>query len=95
MQGITNAEKNKLNSFPAFETSTLTIEGWVNNSQTVNVIGITVNSNLIVSPPSTDKEFIAYCESKIRVTTQGAGIITFVCTTTPTIELIANIIILA
>jgi hypothetical protein len=75
-------------------TTTLTVVGWVDNFQTVAVVGVTADNNIIVSPPIADADFLAYGEAKVRATSQGAGTITFTCTTTPTVELIANIIIL-
>ncbi len=91
---VTGAEKAKLGDFPAALTATLTVAGWEANSQTVAVVGVTVDSNILVSPPSTSTEFLAYGAAQIRASAQGAGTITFTCTTTPTTELIANVLIL-
>ena len=91
---VTDAEKLKLANFPAAITATLTVVEWADNSQTVAVAGVTADSNILVSPPSTSTEFLAYGAAQIRAISQGAGTVTFTCTTTPTTELIANILIL-
>lgn len=94
VQHLTAAQVTKLTDFPSATTATLTVVGWAANSQTVNVTGITADSIILMGSPSTDAQYLAYGAAQIRATSQGIGTITFTCTTTPTIELIINILIL-
>ena len=72
-------------------TATLAVADWSNNSQTVNVTGVTANNNVIVAPaPASQAD---YTSSGILCTAQGAGTLTFTCTTTPSNAITVNVLI--
>ena len=72
-------------------TATLTTVGWSNNSQTVNVTGVTAGNNVIVSAaPASQSD---YTSAGVFCSAQGAGTLTFTCTTTPTNAITVNVVI--
>lgn len=73
-------------------TATLTVAGWSNNQQTVSVSGITASNTVIVSPAPASVS--AYGNAGIYASAQGAGTLTFTCTTVPTAAININIAIL-
>ena len=73
-------------------TASLTVNGWSNNSQTASATGVTASNDVIVSPaPASAADWAA---AGIVCTAQGAGTLTFTCTTVPTSALTANVLIL-
>ena len=72
-------------------TAMLSIDGWINNLQTVNVDGVTKDNTVIVFPHPDNNE--TYIDNKILCIEQNNGILTFSCKEVPTIELKVNIII--
>lgn len=76
----------------ATATATLTVAGWSNNRQTVNVTGVTASNDVIVTYAVGSKE--TYTASDIYCYAQGAGTLTFACATTPTAAITANVMII-
>lgn len=73
-------------------TATLSEMDWTNDSQTVNVQGVTASNNVIVAPaPSSQTD---YTDAGVKCTAQGAGTLTFTCDTTPTSALTVNVLII-
>lgn len=69
----------------------LTVDGWIDNVQTVNVSGVTESNDVFVSAtPGTHEE---YMNCGIFCITQGVGILTFECEEVPTIDVNANVCI--
>ena len=73
-------------------TATLTVAGWSNNTQTVNVAGVTVSNDVIVTYAVESKA--AYTAAGIYCTAQGAGTLTFACSTTPVSAITVNVMII-
>lgn len=71
-------------------TVTLTVAGWANNQQTATASNVTADNIVWVSPAPAS--FDAYAEAGIRATAQGAGTITFQCTTVPTAEITVEVV---
>ena len=72
-------------------TATLASAGWSGNAQTVNVTGVSAASNVIVAPAPSDSA--AWAAAGVLCTAQGNGTLTFTCSTTPTSDLTANLLI--
>lgn len=72
-------------------TATLTVAGWSSNTQTVNVTGVTASNAVLVTYAPASKD--AYTAADIYCTAQGAGTLTFACTTTPTSAITVNVMI--
>ena len=71
---------------------TLAVADWSNNTQTVNVTGVTATNTVFVSPaPASAAD---YASAGIICTAQGAGTLTFTCTTTPTNAITVNVVCL-
>lgn len=71
-------KNDKLNAV----TVSLTVEGWVNNAQTVAASNVTADNIVWVSPAPAS--FDAYGTAGIRGTAQADGTLTFTCTKIPT-----------
>lgn len=71
-------------------TVTLTVAGWSNNQQSQSAVNVTADNIVWVSP--TPASFDAYTEAGIRAIAQGAGTITFQCTTVPTVEITVEVV---
>lgn len=70
----------------------LTVAGWSNNTQTVSVTGVTASNNVIVAPaPASQADYTA---AGIICTAQGAGTLTFTCTTVPSSAITVNVLII-
>lgn len=71
---------------------TLAVADWSSNTQTVNVTGVTATNTVFVSPaPASMSD---YASAGITCTAQGAGTLTFTCTTVPTNAITVNVVIL-
>jgi len=71
---------------------TLAVADWSSNTQTVNVTGVTATNTVFVSPaPASAAD---YASAGIVCTAQGAGTLTFTCTTTPTNAITVNVVCL-
>ena len=73
-------------------TVILTAAGWVDNTQTVSVSGVTDINVKVVSPAPASVDEYASCG--VKATAEGAGAITFACITVPENDLIVNVAIL-
>ena len=73
-------------------TVTLTAAGWADNTQTVSVSGATETNVKVISPAPASVDEYASCG--VKAAAEGAGTITFACTTVPENDLIANVVIL-
>lgn len=76
-------------------TVVLTVKGWSNFSQTVNVDKVLASANeqAIISTAA-PASLETYLDSNIRLTGQGAGTITFTCDEVPVSSVSVNILIL-
>jgi len=73
-------------------TGTLVAADWSSSSQTINVTGVTASNNVIVAPaPASQAD---YTSAGIICTAQGAGTLTFTCTSTPSSDLTVNVLII-
>jgi hypothetical protein len=70
----------------------LTVAGWSSLTQTVSVSGVTASNNIIVAAAPDSRA--AWNDAEVYCSAQAAGKLTFKCTTTPTVALTANVIIL-
>lgn len=70
----------------------LSDSGWANNSQTVQVPGVTPNNILIISPAYSSQW--AYNLAGVGAAAQGNGTITFNARTQPTVNLLVNVMII-
>jgi len=73
-------------------TATLAVNDWTSNTQTVNVTGVTESNNVIVAPAPASQ--VDYTSAGIICTSQGAGTLTFTCTTVPSNAITVNVLIL-
>ena len=72
-------------------TATLSLSAWSNNSQTVEVGGVTSNNTVVVTPAP--RSFSEYAKSAVYCSAQSTGRLTFNCTDTPSSSLTVNILI--
>lgn len=73
-------------------TGTLVAASWSSSTQTINVTGVTASNNVIVAPaPASQAD---YTSAGIMCTAQGAGTLTFTCTSTPASDLTVNVLIM-
>ena len=94
----TNTSWKQVNVQPASAISTpatmpeLTVAGWVNDIQTVNVDGVTTDNAVFVSPaPASVADYNA---AGVVCTAQNNGTLTFTCTTTPSNAITVNVLIM-
>ena len=75
-------------------TDTVTLESsdWSNNSQTVSVQGVTTTNAVIVTAAPGDVSTWSSCQ--IACTGQSSGALTFSCSTTPSGDVDANVLII-
>ena len=77
---------------PSNSNITLTVEGWANNEQTVNVTGVTENNTVIVGGDLGSEPSYTNCD--VYCSGQSNGTLTFKCSFPPSEDLIANVAIL-
>lgn len=70
-------------------TGTLTVSGWSNNVQVMQVEGMTADAVVLVSPAPA--YFEQYGKAGIYASAQGDGTVTFKCTVPPTVSIDVNI----
>lgn len=70
-------------------TGTLLAANWVSNTQTIDITGMTAELDGVVGMTSsaTTTQINAAGEAGIRATGQDDGTVTFVCDTTPTVDI--------
>ena len=73
-------------------TVTLEANGWVNNSQTVNVSGVTKDAAVIVS--SAPENLDDYSDAGVYCSASDDGTLTFRCKDVPAISLSVNVVLL-
>lgn len=71
---------------------TLTVGGWVANSQTITATGVKADNIIFIAP--TPENQAAYTFAGIICTTQEANSLTFTCTTTPTADIQVQVVII-
>lgn len=83
-EALANEKQNKVK----FYTVTLSTTGWSDNTQTVSVSGILADETAqqITAMPAAASQ-AAYYAAGVYASGQGAGTLTFTCTTTPTEDL--------
>lgn len=86
---ITALQSSKQNTITSVSVS-LTVVGWASNQQTVSASNVTASNIVWVSPAPAS--FVEYGKAGIRAVTQGAGTITFQCTTVPTDEIAVEVV---
>lgn len=100
---IANGGTNANNIFDAREnlkaqkqhiavSATLSINGWYENMQVVNIDGVTNRNTIIVTPAP--ESITAYNESDVHCSAQANRMLTFKCEETPKVELAVNVLIL-
>ena len=72
-------------------TVTLTSAWWSSNSQTVSATGVTATNDVIVSPAPTD--IADYADCGVYCSAQGSGTLTFGCDSTPSGDIVVNVLI--
>lgn len=77
----------------ALQTATVSLiaDGWSENTQTVNVAGVTATNIVWVSPAPESQN--VYNSAEIKATAQAEGTLTFMCTAIPTEPLTVNVVI--
>lgn len=78
------------NALPTSVTVTLSASGWLNNSQTVQVINMNSTKSVIVEANEASKD--AYAGAGIKCTAQATNSLTFTCETVPTQAVQVNIL---
>lgn len=73
-------------------TATLPTAGWSNNTQTVTVDGVTADNVILVTYAPESKS--AYVSADVSCTTQAVDSLSFSCATTPSVDIIANVMII-
>ena len=78
----------------AITTTTVTIAAadWSNNTCTKSVTGVTATNNVLVTYAPASK--VVYTAADIYCIAQGAGTLTFACTTTPTAAVTVNVMVI-
>jgi len=73
-------------------TVTLLAANWSNDSQTVNATGVTASNSVFIG--AAPASITDYDTAGVKCTAQGAGTLTFTCTTTPSSDLTVNVLIM-
>lgn len=74
------------------KTVTLSASNWSNNTQVVNVSGVTSDNTILVSYDPESYE--AYSDAAIRCVSQGNDTLTFTCESIPSVDVSVNVVIL-
>lgn len=73
-------------------TAVLPVSGWIDNKQTIYVLGVSADFPISVSPDSFNPENReAYISSDVVAVSKAAGKITFRCESVPSLDLTVNI----
>lgn len=78
------------NALPTSVTVTLLASGWLNNSQSVQVINMNTTKSVIVEATDASKD--AYSGAGVKCTAQATNTLTFTCESVPTENLQVNIL---
>lgn len=91
---LNNMENGIRTAHPISLTVALPNEGWVDNTQTIDVVGVLEDSlkcHVIVNPNPVSYD--GWCEYGVHPTAQGAGTLTFICKDTPKYTLAVDVLI--
>lgn len=72
-------------------TATIATSAWSGTTATVNVTGVTVSNDVIVAPAPASTS--AWASAGIYCSAQGAGTLTFTCSTVPSESVTANVMV--
>lgn len=78
------------NALPTSVTVTLLASGWLNNSQSVQVINMNTTKSVIVEATDASKD--AYSGAGVKCTAQAVNTLTFTCESVPTEDLQVNVL---
>lgn len=78
------------NALPTAVTVTLTVAGWNNNTQSVQVINMNTTKSVVVQANDSSRD--AYSDAGIKCTAQGTNTLTFTCETLPTEAIQVNVL---
>ena len=93
--GATTAEDARVNLGAVnmvTKTVTLSASSWSNDTQTVNVSGVTANNTILVG--YNPESYEVYSDAGIRCIGQGNNTLTFSCESIPSVNVSANVVIL-
>lgn len=76
----------------ACHTVTLKAADWDDNAQTISVDDVTANNYILVAPDPLN--YSDYASAGIYCASQGAGTLTFECSTTPSNDLLVNVAVI-
>jgi hypothetical protein len=80
-----------VNAASPSKAETLVLSRWEGNVTTVDVVGMTENTHVIITPHP--DSVLVWAECMVRATAQGEGYLTFACEDVPEGEVKANILI--
>lgn len=88
-------EITELNTMLPFSVPvTLTVSGWVNESQTVTVSGVLADETAqLIQPVPAQSSRTDYNEAGVEATAQAANSLTFTCTAVPSVSLSVYVVI--
>ena len=99
--GATTANEARIN-LGAITMDSMTVQllpdGWTDNQQIVSASIVPANdikNIVIISPDSETDNYSAYTECNVRCIAQDEGILTFLCSETPSITLTVNVAVLS
>lgn len=72
--------------------ATLFAADWIDNTQTINVLGVTALNTKVISPAPNSIYTADFC--RVQCTGEGNGTLTFTCFNTPSEDLVMNIVII-
>lgn len=78
------------NALPTAVTVTLTVAGWNNKTQSVQVINMNTTKSVVVQANDSSRD--AYTDAGIKCTAQGTNTLTFTCETLPTEAIQVNVL---
>lgn len=78
------------NALPTAVTVTLTVAGWNNKTQSVQVINMNTTKSVVVQANDSSRD--AYTDAGIKCTAQGTNTLTFTCETVPTEAIQVNVL---
>lgn len=90
---IADVDGTTIYSPPVHSSTSVTLNSssWVNNELTISVSGVTATNDVVVTPAPSNMRMWSSCG--VYCSEQGADTLTFVCSTTPEVNLVANILI--
>ena len=92
--GAVTAEKIANGAVSQNVVLVLLAASWTNNTQSVNVVAVTAENTVFVSPVPDADNYAAYTNSAIRCTAQTSGRLAFVCEDIPTEDVTVNVTVI-